>query len=195
MEKIATHNSATGEKSGGWTWLLLPFAKCQSKSIREQYLSGCRLFDIRLKWVNGGLRCGHGLWYTKKFAYEILEEINTFSEEYNSSVPNVILTFEDKKINKQASFMAVDLFKRSFKNINWGPVYIKWGENSGTVSTVYDLMWDREPQYNVGATEQSYKVLDGKSWHTFLPIPWLWKKLYYNKPEFNDNIYKFVDFL
>ena len=36
--KIATHDSATGEKGRGFlSFLVAPFAKTQSKTIKEQY--------------------------------------------------------------------------------------------------------------------------------------------------------------
>ena len=41
----------------------------------------------------------------------------------------------------------------------------------------------------------AYKVLNWDSWHTLLPIPWLWKKVYYDKPEFNEETFTMVDFL
>ena len=48
--KIATHDSATGERGQGFlSWLVTPFAKTQSKTIKEQYEAGCRMFDIRIK--------------------------------------------------------------------------------------------------------------------------------------------------
>ena len=48
MNKIATHDSATGEKGRGFlSFLVTPFAKTQSKTIKEQYDAGCRSFDIR----------------------------------------------------------------------------------------------------------------------------------------------------
>ena len=43
MYKIATHNSATGEKGSGIiSWFGTPFAKTQSKTIAQQYEYGCR---------------------------------------------------------------------------------------------------------------------------------------------------------
>ena len=43
MNKIATHNSSTGEKGKGFlSFLVTPFAKTQSKTIKEQYDAGCR---------------------------------------------------------------------------------------------------------------------------------------------------------
>ena len=45
--KIATHDSATGEKGKGFlSFLVSPFAKTQSKTIKEQYDAGCRSFDM-----------------------------------------------------------------------------------------------------------------------------------------------------
>ena len=53
MLKIGTHDSATGEHGNWWSWLFYPFAKTQSKTIKEQYEAGCRLFDIRIRKVLG----------------------------------------------------------------------------------------------------------------------------------------------
>lgn len=48
--KIATHDSATGEKGRGFlSFLVTPFAKTQGKTIQEQYDAGCRSFDIRVR--------------------------------------------------------------------------------------------------------------------------------------------------
>ena len=76
--KIATHNSATGEKGRGFlSFLVTPFAKTQSKTIKEQYDTGCRSFDIRVrKDKDGVFRCAHGLWMSKRSATEILSEVN-----------------------------------------------------------------------------------------------------------------------
>ena len=38
-----------------------------------------------------------------------------------------------------------------------------------------------------------YKVLDGNTWHTYLPIPWLWAKIY--PQTYHPKNYNFVDFL
>ena len=56
MNKIATHDSATGEKGRGFlSFLVTPFAKTQSKTIKEQYDAGCRSFDIRVKKDSDGI--------------------------------------------------------------------------------------------------------------------------------------------
>lgn len=74
--KIATHNSSTGESGHGIiSWLVTPFAKCQSKTIQEQYEAGCRYFDIRVRNTKRGYICAHGLWESKRYFIDILMEI------------------------------------------------------------------------------------------------------------------------
>lgn len=77
--KIATHNSATGEVSATWVdALLVPFARCQSKTIREQYEAGCRYFDVRYKYSDrkGYYVCAHGLWESKRSLRDVIQEID-----------------------------------------------------------------------------------------------------------------------
>ena len=80
MLKIATHDSATGEKGMWYCIPLIPFAKTQSKTLQEQYNAGCRLFDIRVKLHRGQWKCAHGIWITKRTAYDIFEQLNTFKD-------------------------------------------------------------------------------------------------------------------
>ena len=59
--KIATHDSATGEKGKGLLSIIgTPFARTQSKTIEEQYVAECRMFDIRVKLIKGSFKCAHG---------------------------------------------------------------------------------------------------------------------------------------
>ena len=97
MKLIATHDSATGEKGKGiLSWLGTPFAKTQSKTIKEQYEAGCRMFDIRVKLIDNEWYCAHGLWRTKRTAYDKLEETmpDYILQEYN------LITLKEAKIVK-----------------------------------------------------------------------------------------------
>ena len=59
MKKIATHDSATGERSKNWLNALgKVFAQTQTKTIKEQYEAGVRYFDLR---VDKDLVLCHGL--------------------------------------------------------------------------------------------------------------------------------------
>ena len=43
--------------------------------------------------------------------------------------------------------------------------------------------------------KQGYTNLDGSSWHTYIPIPWLWKKIYHNHTDYGRESFTMVDFL
>ena len=187
--KIATHDSATGERGQGFlSWLVTPFAKTQSKTISEQYKAGCRMFDIRIQLVGDEWMCAHGCWHTKRNAFNILDEIDTFPDKCF-----VALTYEGNKDNIVAFSQFVQTCKQTYKHIHWGGVAIKYGVGSSLFKVKYDYLEPYPKGYP--QTERAFLPLDGSSWHILLPIPWLWKKIYHNKVEFNDKVYKYVDFL
>lgn len=176
MKKIATHDSVTGESSYGiLSYIGIPVAKTQRKTIKEQYEAGCRYFDIRVRYSKRGLICAHGLWQCKRLAYDILGEINGYGDCY------VRLTYEgvadDTFINE------IDRIVKCFPDIKFT-----------TINTKYP-QWKVLRQYNSIAATDAFIALDFTSWHTLLPIPILWKWIYYNKPQFNEEVYTMVDFL
>lgn len=177
--KIGTHNSATGEHGRGWlSWLVTPFAKCQSKTIREQYEAGCRMFDIRVKWVECRLVCAHGLWRSRRMAYSILDEIDKLGDCI------VILTYEGGlSEHEKANFMeCATLMKATFPNITWREVCIKKGWKC--------IMPSETKERNT----KDFATKD-KNWlFCLVPIPWLWK-VFSCRPKFNNDEYKMVDFL
>lgn len=180
MAKIATHNSATGERGKGLlSFLVAPFSKCQSKTIAEQYEAGCRYFDIRYKWSEDRIEwvCAHGLWESKRNLHELLNEINFFSFHDDCYV---MMTCESGEPMSDADiyFIIKNHPKIKFTSFN-----VKHPE------------WEVVKSINPVRCESKFKVLDWQTWHTLLPIPWLWKKIYYNKPTFNNKVFSFVDFL
>lgn len=177
MKKIATHNSATGERGRGFLSLLVaPFSKCQSKTLKEQYDAGCRYFDIRYKWSieRADWVCAHGLWVSQKNLYDVLREINSFGDCY------VMLTCESGRplIDESINWLIMAFSKIKFTSFN-----IKHPE------------WKVVKIIHAICHFNAYKVLDLSSWHTLIPIPWLWKKVYFDKPEFNEDTFTMVDFL
>ena len=95
MLKIATHDSETGEKPTWWSLPLTPFARTQSKSIKEQLYIGARRFDIRVKKVFGKWRCAHGWWFTKREFSDIMDDIVSFTRLSDENV-SLEITFEGK---------------------------------------------------------------------------------------------------
>ena len=189
MLKIATHDSATGERGQGFlSWLITPFAKTQSKTIKEQYEAGCRMFDIRVKLIDNKWYCAHGIWHTKRNAEDILEEINGFSDTCY-----VTVTYEGNSDNLFEYTTFVDRIRNKFTNIIWGGIGIKYGKDANLLNVKFDYI--QPYPSNWPANKRGFIPLDGTSCHILLPIPWLWKKIYYNKPIFDNTIYTFVDFL
>lgn len=179
MNKIGTHNSATGEKGKGWlSWLVTPFAKCQNKTIRDQYNAGCRMFDIRVKRVDGHFRCAHGLWTSERFAYDILDEIDKLGDNI------VILTYEGGlSVHEEADFKEyAQLLKTNFPHIIWREVCVKKDWKCIIPSET------KEKNTKDFATKDKNRLF------CLLPIPWLWK-LFSANTEFDGKVFRMVDFL
>lgn len=188
MLKIATHDSATGEKGKGLLSLIgTPFARTQSKTIKEQYEAGCRMFDIRLKLIKGQWRCAHGLWQSKRLAYDILNEINSFEDKCY-----VTLTYEGNSKKREEFVNFICKIRKDFPNIRFGNIAIKYGKDSHLFKVKYDYIYRT---VNWPASKSKFISLGGSTWHILLPIPWLWKKIYYNNPVFTDDYFTYVDFL
>lgn len=193
MLKIATHNSVTGEKPKNFfSWLMIPFSRTQSKTIKEQYDAGCRMFDIRCRLVNCNNRIkvlgAHGLFITKKEIIDILAEINNFPDSCYVSI-----TYEGI-VNKHRNsyfMMAITFYKNLYKHIKWGQISAKYKDKKDIIVDWITI----SPAEQWTETKQGFIPLNGKTWQTYIPIPWLWKKIYYNKPKFNEEIFTYVDFL
>ena len=190
--KIATHDSATGEKGKGFlSFLVSPFAKTQSKTIQEQYDAGCRSFDIRVRKDKDGIfRCAHGLWMSKRYASDILRQINSFPEPCQ-----VCVTYEGC-IENHYDYSDYQYYcewcKNAFFNITFGKFCIKYDKRN-SVKVSYNEVLPEDKNYEGGI--QGFLPLDGRSWHTYIPIPWLWDRLYHRPHTFNTDKFTFVDFL
>lgn len=64
---LGSHNTFTYLKPRKWYhYFCIPFARCQTKNIREQIKSGIRSFDIRVRFDdNGDIYLCHGLFEVK----------------------------------------------------------------------------------------------------------------------------------
>lgn len=181
---IATHNSVTGERGRGLlSWLVAPFSKCQGKTLKEQYDAGCRYFDIRVfKDKDGVWRCGHGLWTARKGLSEVWSEIRA---EYPDAYYSITIEKGGEAMYKE--------FRQSF------PFSIEYDgherQRLAYIAVKHPKWMVMEEFPRNPFVKPEYMILDGSTWHTYLPIPWLWKKVYHDRPEFNFGYFKMVDFL
>ena len=188
MNKIATHDSATGEKSKNWLHALgKVFAQTQTKTIHEQYYYGVRYFDLR---VDKDLVLCHGLWKANKDLKQIVTEMARFEEEVYVSV-----TIERKYSHKVYN----DLCEQIRKTINL--------RGKGKVKLVYIAR--KLPKWEVIVAYRSIPIIKGylsvpspkeyltlahKDWRRYIPIPRI-LKMVTPKVEFNDKVFTMVDFV
>ena len=173
--KIGTHDSVTGERGKGIiSFLVTPFSKTQSKTIDEQIEHGCTWFDIRARKKKDKWICAHGLWKCKTDIEDIFSKINAINGCAR-------ITYEGW--DEQDFLNKVEEWHIKYPNIKLETINVKYPG------------WRVLKVYNHIPCQDKFIHLDFSSWHTLLPIPWLWKKIYYNKVEFNNEIYTVVDFL
>ena len=190
MLKIATHNSATGECGNWYSWIFAIFSKTQSKTIKEQYEAGSRVFDIRIRKINDQWKCAHGFWVTKKSAEDIFKELNEFEDPCS-----ITITYEGGYENNELFKAYVQKIKSLYKHNKYGPVAVKYGKNAEGLKIEYDYILEADKNWIDANCVQGFLPLNGSTWHTYLPIPWLWDKLYKRPHKFNEEIYTYVDFL
>lgn len=196
MKKIATHNSATGEKSSILSLLVIPFSRTQSKTIEEQWDAGCRYFDIRVKKVKNKWVCAHGLWRSKLKADDILSKIDLRAHNSTEEV-YVDLTYEGvlKTEEKLKEFeLQADRWNALYQDIKFTSLAVKYDEkrkNPFKVDYKYIKVYNK-CHYPI---KTNFVKLDGRSWHTYLPLPRLWNYIYTREHKFTEDAYTFVDFL
>lgn len=115
--EIGTHNSMTYLKPK--KWYLYPFqflAKCQNKTIKQQYNEGVRLFDIRISYTkNKEIEFRHGLMAYKGNVYKTLKYLNSQKDKVK-----VRILLEKSNLESDNMFI-YDLkhFQETFTNITF----------------------------------------------------------------------------
>ncbi|MDY5632531.1 MAG: hypothetical protein SPF56_08600 [Bacteroidaceae bacterium] len=178
MTITGTHDSATGEKGKGFlSWLVTPFARTQDKTVIAQYEAGARFFDFRFRRFDDGiLRCAHGAWRSRKPLSLILEELAWQSEE----PIYVCLCWEGfaSRDNEEEAIKVADGVYRFFSDLNSESGAKRLHLIDVSVKLPEWKVLKRYDTVDVQGIHHCFKTLDFRSWHTLLPIPWLWHKLY-----------------
>ena len=185
--KIATHDSATGERSKNLLHSLGKiFAQTQNKTIKEQYEAGVRYFDFR---VDKDLILCHGLWKSNKTLQDILAEMKSYVQE----IVYIRVVIE----RKYSEEVYQDLQNKIRKIVNLYDNYVN------LTYIAKKLPWEVIKKYeDVVCTYQFLSVptfkeyinLTHKDWKRYIPIPWILKKV---TPEvrFNNDYFIMVDFI
>lgn len=132
---IGTHQSFTYAKPLKWYYKPFHFiAKCQNKTIEEQYELGVRLFDIRIKPYKNNWVVAHGNMIFNINLYKVLNYLNDkkdcivhLSLEYNKEPKN---SEEIIKKFKQTIISIIELYP----NIKFYGFRTKWNWNNKVYS-------------------------------------------------------------
>lgn len=163
---IGSHNSATYLKEKSWWMTILrPWTRCQSKTLKEQYESGIRYFDFRIKVsdVEFGYRetiCHNNVLYGKSL-FETLCEI-----DHDDVYIRLILDYrkepEDAK-RKSELFESI---------INF--IHDRYKLKIDSAITFWD--WKEYIPSSFNIQEEHYSV-DASHWYEWILGPFLFNKL------------------
>lgn len=199
MKRIATHNSATGEKGSFWSWFVCLVSRTQDKTLKEQWEAGCRYFDLRFKCNRKGIwYFRHGLWRSKYPVERALIELNTVASGDRVNKTYAYFTYEGKYANAMKNnFLGFcEECDIKYQNILITSIDAKYsGENKNPLVVDYKNI-ARFHRCPIGSYPQGFMALDGKHWQTYIPIPRLWNWIYRKKKRpFDEEKFLFVDFL
>lgn len=195
---ISAHNTMSYLKPAKW-WLA-PFnfmAKCQSKTIQEQYEAGVRAFDIRIviPTDNRGFYLeptfAHGrMDFKSPSLYEIFSWLNTRDEKVYA---RILLERPDESVHDEFRRVCMYL-EEHYKNVvlygeardkkTWKSIYTFKG------SLPYQFL-DRYASCNRSGISKWKGLLQSKNWSGLLIDdlwPWIYAKLHNKK-----NIQKYKD--
>ena len=155
-----------------WMYLINWIAKCQSKTLSEQFHDGVRHFDIRLKWDDKeGWVIAHGLIEYKGNIRRVLETLDSLADYYDEKLYVRFLL----EYNKRPDDEATKIIKlRNF-------VRYARGEYSNIMYHLIETKWDEkviEIYYNNIVLIHSYSNILG--WKRFFLIPY-WYAKFHNK--------------
>lgn len=99
---IGTHNSMTYLRPQKWYgWFMIPFARCQRKTIEQQWNDGARCFDLRIRFTKQGEPYfAHGLYectHKAKPAHVLEELYKLMLRDNEQAFVRLILEDPDKQ--------------------------------------------------------------------------------------------------
>lgn len=187
MKKIATHDSATGEKSKNFLHALgKVFAQTQTKTIREQYEVGVRYFDLR---VDKDLVLCHGLWKANKDFADLLIEMKKYVED-TVYIRVIIERKYDKEVIDELTKKIRNLVNLHGKHVKL--TYIAQKIPWRTLKDYRDI--PVRMAYLSVPTPKEYLTLPYDDWRRYIPIPRVLKKIT-PKVEFSEDRFTMVDFI
>lgn len=185
---IGTHNSMTFLRPQKWYgWFMIPFARCQNKTIEEQWYDGARCFDLRIRFTKKGEPYfAHGLYECTHEVkpIDVLVQLDKLILRYNQpAFVRLILEDPDKQNHN------VFYFKQFCQEWSKGNKMIRLfgGNRKGDWKKLYTFKDDVPDSLNNQWV--SSMAEDARWYEKFLPFAYAWRCNKRNKenvkPKFN----------
>lgn len=190
MNKIATHNSGSGEKSKNFLFALgKVFVQTQTKTIEEQWNLGVRYFDLR---INKDLIICSGVWKSNKSLYDILNTLNYLSYFDKDNRTYYQITIEGNLKDYKEVVNKVCNIQQTYTNITC----TKINKNYPVKGCIYSYV--KLPcaiDYVSVPTYKQYFTLTFNDWKRYILIPIIFNTMYKRKHKFNNKMFTMVDFI
>ena len=182
---LGSHNSLTYLPCRKWWMYLINWAaKCQSKTLNEQFHNGAKYFDFRIRFKDGKPVIAHGLIEYKGNIDYMVANLNYFAEYFKETI-YLRFVLEYNKIPEDFASQIASLvnlvryYRGKYPNITYTYVMSKWNEQK--VATYYSKDKDTPTLIHKYSS-----VLKEKR---FLWIPYWYAKLHNKK---NRKVFKHV---
>lgn len=193
---IGTHNSMTFLPPEHWYgWFMIPFARCQSKTIEEQWYDGARCFDLRIRFTKQGEPYfAHGLYectHKVKFIDVLTQLDKLILRDGQRAFVRLILEDPDKQNHNVVYFKAFCQAwetHQAFHTVNkW--IHFFGGNRKGDWAQIVEF------DYKPNLTQYVGSMMEDARWYEkFMPFAYAWRRNKKNKqnPQGDIAIYDFI---
>ena len=187
---IGTHNSMTYLRPQKWYgWFMIPFARCQRKTIEEQWYDGARCFDLRIRFTKQGKPYfAHGLYECTHEArpFDVLRLLCKLILRYNQpGFVRLILEDPDKQNHNVFYFKQFcDVSRQYYKKIHFFG-----GNRKGDWAQIVEF------DYKPNLTQYVGSMMEDARWYEkIMPFAYAWRRNKKNKqnPQGDIAIYDFI---
>ena len=186
---IGTHNSMTYLRPQHWYgWLMLPFARCQSKTLMKQWEAGSRCFDLRVRFNRrGDATFAHGLYECRHDAdpYETVRTLAALALTESETL-YVRLVLEDTASTEYNEYY----FRKFCRFVQLFPSLVPFqGNRKGDWKQIFEFGYKPNLVQMVGSMAD-----DVHWWEKIMPFAYALRKNKENKknPSGDITIYDFI---
>lgn len=193
---IGTHNSMTFLPPEHWYgWFMIPFARCQRKTIEQQWNDGARCFDLRIRFTKQGEPYfAHGLYectHKVKFIDVLTQLDKLILRDGQRAFVRLILEDPDKQNHNVVYFKAFCQAwetHQAFHTVNkW--IHFFGGNRKGDWAQIVEF------DYKPNLTQYVGSMMEDARWYEkFMPFAYAWRRNKKNKqnPKGDIAIYDFI---